>query len=371
MDDDALGPFSCPAQACQRDRVPPDFGDSKRFYLHWSSTHKPRCPRTDCKYSLQDLSKSTESYFVRHWSTHYPNLNAGKSACGKCGHQFANANNRDRHAAKCGDDTAGANWPSTAMPGHELESELFAGLSGHIVSDLGAQERSEGVANPDYIGSLSYDIGLSPLEESASSWIWPSEPSLEQAVTFPALSLQSTDPTLDLEHEYSSCEQMLASPLQQCPFPGLTIDQSVTMHPQDAKMLSSSRKREIEDTMAHMSKRQQVYKDGVGNLSESLARTEPHSETAEPDNLMFAGALERTAIRDSNNVVESMLQQTRCVLQGISLLQKAWMHLRPPQSPLQPSHQELSNTMLFSSIATIARKPPSPTASRYAKEPSL
>lgn len=63
MGDDAHRPFHCPSQECQLDQGDLDFGDAKRFYLHWFSTHKPRCPRTDCKYSLQDLSKSTESYF--------------------------------------------------------------------------------------------------------------------------------------------------------------------------------------------------------------------------------------------------------------------------------------------------------------------
>src|SRR4051812_16974122 len=91
---EALTAFRCPARECGHDESSPGFDDAKSFYVHWLSTHKPRCPRADCRYSIQDLSKTTESYFLRHWTTHFPKLNTSKSTCGKCGRQFANTNNR-------------------------------------------------------------------------------------------------------------------------------------------------------------------------------------------------------------------------------------------------------------------------------------
>jgi hypothetical protein len=302
MGNDAYGPFNCPAQECQRDQGGHDFGDAKRFYLHWVSTHKPRCPRTDCKYSLQDLSKSTESYFLRHWSSHFPELNTARSACGQCGRDFPNANNRDRHATNCVGNAADANRMITEATAHELEPDLSAYLTGHVAS---APKR------PDLVNGLSYDAGLSQPEEHTSSSAWLDERSFEHTIAVPALSLQPTNLAVDLGCDYTNFEQMLASTPQQSPFPGLAIAQSATKLGQDADTLSSSRKRGIEETTTHTSKRHQSIMNGIGNLSESFTRTDSYTETAELGEVPPAGVSGRTVFGESNMASESMIPESQ------------------------------------------------------------
>ena len=312
MDDNAHGPFHCPAQECQRDQGNLDFGDAKRFYLHWVSTHKPRCPRTNCKYSLQDLGKSTKSYFLRHWSSHFPDLNTGKSVCGKCGREFVNTNNRDRHAAKCESNTAGANRTITEATANDLEPDPFTNLTGYAAPGLGFEGRPEINAHWDNIEDLSYDAGPSHVGECMYSWVPLDEPSLEQAVTnpVPALSLQPTDPTADPENDYTSFEKMLASPLPQSPFPVLAADQCAMTQPEDTNALPSSRKRAIEDTVTQMSKRHQSIIDRVGNLSESFTCTDSHTEAAEPGEFLFAEASGRTTFGGSGNIPQSFISDS-------------------------------------------------------------
>ena len=297
MNNEALGPFYCPADDCQRGQGGHDFGDAKRFYLHWNSAHKPRCPRTDCQYSLQDLSKSTKWYFLRHWSSHFPNLNTGKSACGKCGQEFANTSNRDRHAAKC-EGNINAITRTTANPTiHEVEPELIANLTDHVAPNLGSHYLPETVTRWGLIGDIPHDAGPSHLGNCMSSFGWLSEASLGQAVAAPALSLQPTKTTAKPENEHASFEQMLASPLPQRPFPVFAIDQCIMSQLEDTNGLSSSRKRAIEDTVIHMSKRHQPIMAEVGNLSESFTDTGPYTEMAEPGEVLLAEPLESTALR--------------------------------------------------------------------------
>jgi len=307
MSDDVYGPFHCPAQECQRDQGDLDFGDAKRFYLHWVSTHKPRCPRTNCKYSLQDLSKSTESYFLRHWSSHFPNLNTNKSACGKCGREFANANNRDRHAAKCEGNAADANRIVTEATGNDLEPDLVANLTGYVAPNLGSHDLPETATRWNLIGDVSYDARPSHLEDCTSSFAWLGEPSLGQEVTVPALSFQPTNTTANPENDYASFEQLLASPLPQHPFPGLAIDQCVMSQPEDTNALSSSRKRAIEHTAIHMSKRHQSIMDRVGNLSENFTDLDTYTETVEPSEVLLAEQPGRNALGESDIAPESMI----------------------------------------------------------------
>lgn len=310
MSDEAHGPFHCPAQECQRGQGNLDFGDAKRFYLHWVSTHKPRCPRTNCKYSLQDLGKSTESYFLRHWSSHFPDLNTGKSVCGKCGREFVNTNNRDRHAAKCESNTADANRTITEATANDLEPDLVTNLTGYAAQDLGFEGRPEANAHWDNIDDLSYDAGPSHLGVCMSSWAPLDEPSLEQEVTVPSLSLQPTNPTTNPQHDYASFEQMLASLLPQHLFRGIAIDRCATTEPEDTNALSSSSKRAIEDTAVHISKRHHSTIDRVGDLSESFTCTDPHTEAAEPGEFLFAEASGRTTFGQSGNIPESFISDS-------------------------------------------------------------
>lgn len=311
MGNEALGPFYCPSQECRRDQGGHNFGDAKRFYLHWNSAHKPRCPRTDCKYSLQDLSKSTESYFLRHWTTHFSELSTGKSTCGKCGREFANSNNRDRHVAKCESNSADDNQTITEVTVNDLEPDLVSNFAEYAAPDLNPEAWPGTNANGVLVNDLSYDAGPSRLGECMSSFVWLGEPSLEQVVASPALRLQPTDSTSNQGHDYASFEQMLASPLPQHPFPGLVIDQCVMSQPQDTNALSSSRKRAIENTAFHMSKRHRSIMDGVGNLSQSYTGFDLCMESAEPGEVLLAEAPESTALRESDIVPESTIMRTQ------------------------------------------------------------
>jgi hypothetical protein len=167
MSDPPLEHFRCPAQVCHNDEQGLTFGDAKRFYLHWYSTHKPRCPRTDCKFSLKDLSKTTESYFLRHWATHFPELKPEQSACVGCGRHFANANNRDRHAAKCMSGTSDNDHivADETMHGYDMDATLDA--VGAIAPQGDHFDWSAQIGDQDPCNTLVFDAEHSFLNEFA------------------------------------------------------------------------------------------------------------------------------------------------------------------------------------------------------------
>lgn len=324
MGDDAHIPFRCPAQECQRGQVYLDVGDAKRFYLHWHATHKPRCPRTNCKYSLQDLSKTTESYFLRHWATHFPELKTGKSACGKCGQEFANANNRDRHALKCEGRTSVANISVTETAGLDLEHDLVTNPIRAVAPDFDSNEWLGVVADPDLVNDFLHGADSSLLEDLTTSEVQNVEPSDEPAFGFPEPSTQLTSLFANFENDYNIFERVIASSLPQSP-PSGTIVQSVLELPQDTpeqycsesstdqgsathpgwpmKMSNdlhpSSRKRTIEDATTQISKRRQcvIGIDDSSNLSESTTLRGMSTDTVKstiPQSSLYTRELTRT-----------------------------------------------------------------------------
>jgi hypothetical protein len=299
------------------------------------------------------LKNSTQFDFLRHWSTHFPELNTSRSTCERCGREFANASNRNRHAAVCEGNTANANRTITEAPALELEPDLSANLTEPVdanrtitqapalelepdlsanltepvdanrtTTEAPALEREPHllanliepvVSTPEWLdvdnGSAN-DAWLSQPEVQMSFSPWLNVPSLEQAFANPTLSLQPANPTADLCHNYTNFGQMPASTLQQCPFPGLAIDRFVTEHAENANMPSSSRKRGI-DEATHPSKRYQSIMNGVGNRSESLSRADPYTETAELGEVPLAGISGRTVFGVSNIVSESMIPESQ------------------------------------------------------------
>ena len=327
---DTLGPFSCPAQACRRDGVAPEFENTKRFYLHWNSAHKPRCPRTDCPYNSQDLSKPTKWNFVRHWSTHFPELAVNKSACGKCQKLFPNASDRDRHAAKCEGGAAAANRSSTSS--RELEIEDVAGPNGQAAPDLHSEEWIETIADPNHASSLPHTLLMSSIGDSTSSGTCPGELSFEQAVTIPTFSSQLVNPFASPTHDFTAFDQMHpSSPLQHL-FPHVAQGQRAFGRPQEANAPytgsrsnhgsnkhslrpvtvpegtpSMSRKRANEDSSVHASKRHRSSMENVGNVSASFSCTETHLGIAGSGQIPFAGASGGTMFYEIDTVLEPVI----------------------------------------------------------------
>jgi hypothetical protein len=213
MSDTTLQPFRCPAQICYNDEQGSSLGDAKRFYLHWLSVHKPRCPRTDCKFSLQDLSKTTESYFLRHWATHFPELNPGKTACDKCGRRFANANNRDRHAIKCESIASEADNMVTST-GYGNDMELPNNEFGARAADLDCDGWAGIVGDTYLFGTLpSYDGDMSFLNEFAVSSVSLEDSSVVRTITSPMPTPLVAEPIVNLCPEYAMVENTHALPL--------------------------------------------------------------------------------------------------------------------------------------------------------------
>ena len=335
MSDDTGRPFHCPAQECQQDQAGLDFGDAKRLYIHWISRHKPRCPRTDCKYSVQDLSKTSKSYFLRHWSTYFPHLNTGKSACDKCGRPFPNAANRDRHATKCGGQTTDAIRSVEEATYHELELEHAPHVNEHAGPKLGAQEWSETIPDPRSDVHILYEVGVPPHGELMPLTASPGEPSLGQTFV-PTPRSQLSNPITDSEYDYAMFEKLLASPWPCQPFPDLAHDQrvfedvsettalytenladrSLDIHPSlsmevPGEMPSSSRKRVLDDTTMLTSKRHQPFTDDVGSLIKGFAHTDVQADVATSNRSAFARASESTTFQGSNDILQPTVSKSQ------------------------------------------------------------
>lgn len=295
MADDTREPFRCPAQGCHHDRSDVGFGDEKRLYLHWMSTHKPRCPRTDCKYSLQDLSKTTRSYFIRHWATHFPMLNTDKSACEKCGLYFANTNNRDRHATKCDGGMIAAQPAATDTVSVEgMPDLLMANRINSVTPALDFRMWSDTAADINLLNNLPCNVEQSFHTPTISS-TWqgvslteptvfpPTLPWLVSPVPIPEYAFhnvqrphdstlprspwiehlhidQVPDPHLDAIDQYIVSEQR---PVQRIPWATPTTD---AVH-------SSSRKRAAEDTTVFTSKRYQSIVNNDDTVGSDSVRT--------------------------------------------------------------------------------------------------
>jgi hypothetical protein len=222
MSDITREPFRCPAQECHDNEQCNPSGDAKRFYLHWSTMHKPRCPRTDCKFSLQDLSKTTESYFLRHWATHFPELNPGKSSCDRCERQFANLNNRDRHLIKClrgasGDDHVIADHVGAEETGHEYDCSVIMGTVGDTAPEIDPLDWPGLIRDQGPSGTL-LDEEMSFLNEFALPSFSMAEASSMITVAPPISTPHDAVSTVDLDFGYTMVGQRSASSLPHDPF---------------------------------------------------------------------------------------------------------------------------------------------------------
>jgi hypothetical protein len=245
MNDNTREPFRCPVQECH-DEQGSAFGDAKRFYLHWFATHKPRCPRTDCKYSLQDLSKTTESYFLRHWATHFPELKPEQSACAKCGQHFANANNRDRHAIKCVSGTSGDDQVVAEEIGRRDDMHATSDAVGAIAPDFGPFDWSGLVCDQEPSDTNLLDGEHLFLNEFAVPLVCMGEPTSMATVTTP---MSTTVSTMDLFYGYTTSGQSSAFSLPHDPF-SLPIQwpRVTELEEESANNFSGSRLNQMFDT---------------------------------------------------------------------------------------------------------------------------
>jgi hypothetical protein len=217
MGDATFEPFCCPVQGCNNNGQSRKFGDAKHFYLHWYSTHKPRCPRTDCKFSLKDLSKTTESYFSRHWATHFPELKSEQSACDKCGRHFANANNRDRHVARCTSGTSGDDRIVAEETGHEFDLDAALDAVGATAPENDPFDWSGLMGDQGPSGTLLSE-GMSFLNEFALPSVCMVEPSSMTTVAPPISTRHDAVSTVNLDFGYTMVGQTSASSLPHDPF---------------------------------------------------------------------------------------------------------------------------------------------------------
>jgi hypothetical protein len=313
MSDATLGPFRCPAHDCHNDEQGTSLGDAKRFYLHWFSTHKPRCPRTDCKYSLQDLSKTTESYFLRHWTTHFPELNLSKSACDKCGRQFANVNNRDRHAIKCMSGTSGDDHVVTEETGHEHDLNTILSAVGDTAPKNGPFDWSGLDHGQGPSGTLLLDEGMTFLNEFALSSVCMAEPSSMIAVAPPISTSYVAVSTMDPYSDYTMVEQTLPFSLPHDPF-SLPVQRSRVIELEDelsnnftgAKLdqmfdtnmlevttganaiASSSRKRPCEGETTQRKKRHQTVVTDADHFDASFNFSDTHPGADNPEEMWLS-----------------------------------------------------------------------------------
>jgi hypothetical protein len=374
MDDDAHGPFFCPDQECQKHQVAPVLGDAKRFYLHWLSTHKPKCPRTDCRYSLQGLSKTTESYFLRHWSSHFPNLNTGKSACGKCGREFANSNNRDRHSSRCQNSTSTADFSSAESIGNGSEHGPASNQDSTIALNVDPHAQSENVTSQDTFrfDSLSWDAELVAPSGFITPSVWQAEALDKPAVSFSGQYAQLASSTVERGPDCNNLEQMVTPSMSLCPSHDIARSRharelsqatndlytgSLTNHGSDVNLPWSmaildavparSRKRACENTTPHTAKRHQTSVDDIRNINASFT---PQA-FAENSEVVFSGASECANLYRSNGCPRPMIQGSPLPTTGDDTTTDGdgalWKHLTfaatPPLKPIR-QHTQLETT---------------------------
>ena len=372
MGDDAHGPFFCPDQECQKHQVASGFGDAKRFYLHWLSTHKPKCPRTNCKYSLQGLSKTTESYFLRHWSSHFPNLNTGKSVCDKCGQEFANSNNRDRHSSRCQSSTSAADFSSAEAIGNGSEHGPTSNQDSYMAVDVDPHAQSENVTSQDTFDSLSW--GAEPAASSCfiNPSVWQAEAFGKPTVSFPGQYAQLASSTIERGPDCNNFEQMVTPSMPLCPSHDIAGSRhardlsqatndlytgSLTNHGSDVDLPWSmaildavparSRKRACENATTHTAKRHQISVDDIRNIDASFTL----QAFAENSEVVFSGASECTNLYRSNGCPRSVIQGSPLPTTGDDTTTHGdgalWKHLAfagtPPLKPIK-QHTQLETT---------------------------
>jgi hypothetical protein len=383
MGDDAHGSFYCPAHECQPDQGDPGYGDAKRFYLHWLCTHKPRCPRTDCKYSLQDLSKTTESYFLRHWSSHFPNLNTGKSACGKCGREFANSNNRDRHSSRCQSSTSTADFSSAEATGNGSEHGPASNQDLNMAVDVDPHAQSENLTGPDMVDSLSWDAELVASSGFVNPSVWQAEALEKPAVSFSGHYAQLASSTVERGPDCNDLDQMVTPSMPLCPSHDIAGSRhardlsqatndlytgSLTNHGSDVDLPWSmaildavparSRKHACENVTTHTAKRHQTSVDDIRNIDASFTL----QAFAENSEVVFSGASECTNLYRSNGYPRPMVQRSplhtvwdhtaTCV--DDALVKNLTFATTPPLKPIR-QHTQLE-TICYSKTLSDSRR---------------
>jgi hypothetical protein len=332
MNDNTREPFRCPAQECHDDEQGSAFGDAKRFHLHWFATHKPRCPRTDCKYSLQDLSKTTKSYFLRHWATHFPDLRPDQSACAKCGRQFANANNRDRHAVKCVSGTSGDDPIVAEVTGHGYDMDATWNAFGDNATEIDFPNWSGLIGDQMFPDTLHFDAEHAFFNDFAVPSVCMAEASGMITVAPPISTSYVAVSTVDPYFDYTVIEQTSSFSLLHDPFslpmqgpraieledePADNFSGAKLDHMFDPEFLdmlevttganeivSSSRKRLCENETSQRKRRHHTVVIDADHPDASFNFTDTHPGAEKPEELWLLGGMTKFQVQDGSSPLE-------------------------------------------------------------------
>jgi hypothetical protein len=268
---------------------------------------------------------------LRHWSSHFPNLNTGKSACGKCGREFANSNNRDRHSSRCQSSTSTAEFSSAEAIGRGSEHGPASNQDSTIALDVDPHAQSENVTSQDTFDSLSWDAELAASSGFIIPSVWQTEALGKPAVSFAGQYAQIASSTVEHGAGCDNLERMVTPSMPLYPSHDITRSRhsrdlsqatndlytgSLTNHgsgvnlPWSMAILDAvparSRKRACENATTHTAKRHQTSVDDTRNINASFTL----QAFAENSEVVFSGASECTNLYRSNGSPRPMVQRS-------------------------------------------------------------
>jgi hypothetical protein len=169
----------------------------------------------------------------------------------------------------------------------------------------------------------------SHLEELTSSGTWPDASSINQAVAIPAPSLQLGNSVEGSVFDSTVFQQMLASPPSRHQFPSVAqgelmfhANAAYTTNHQSGQhslrpttmpdgWISNSRKRALEGTVIHASKRHRSGSNDAGNVGASFNSTKTHPGITGPLKVSCAGASRSYTSREINTVLEPVIANSQ------------------------------------------------------------
>lgn len=143
---------------------------------------------------------------MRHWSSHYPELNTSKSKCDKCGQQLSNASNRNRHTRECNGESlpiasvteqdAAQGHATMTLPTFDPSTAFGDALHGGRIPVCDDQNASSIVQHSTQTGS-SYYLAWSPSQPAerlslSTDWLLSTNDQINTLATVPRFSNTKT-----------------------------------------------------------------------------------------------------------------------------------------------------------------------------------
>jgi hypothetical protein len=195
--------------------------------------------------------------------------------------------------------------------------------------------------------------------------MWPDVSSIKQAVAIPAPSLQLGNSFEGSVFDSTIFQQMLASPPSRHQLPSVAQGQSMfhanaactTNHQSGQHLLRPttmpdgsivrSRKRAVEGTVIHASKRHRSESNDTRNVSASFNSTETHPGIAGPLEASVTGASRSYTSRETNTLLEPVIADSQQLIAATVVLADNVTSAQssstftgiPPPTPLKPHTQ--------------------------------